>query len=211
MLPQKRTIDHLVYIVPDLDQAINDFEQLLGIRPTFGGCHQTKGTKNALVHLGNEAYLEILAADLENTAITPPRWMGIDLIKTPTLSRWAICSEALQQDQAILQSYHPEMGVIEQGARKTTNGDILKWDMILPLAQPLIDIMPFMVDWSQSEVHPTGSLPEACTLLALEVTHPNPAEIQPFFRSLELDLKINPGEQAQISAQIQCPNGVVKL
>jgi len=59
--------DHIVYAVTNLEAAIDEFEKLSGLRPVFGGYHTTKGTKNALVNLGNECYLEILAIDEGNT------------------------------------------------------------------------------------------------------------------------------------------------
>ena len=151
---QKRKIDHIVYAVPDLEEAIDDLENRLGIRPTFGGYHTTKGTKNALVNLGNACYLEILTTDEKNTSVKAPRWMGVDLAGPPQITRWSLKSNQLEEDSKILQDYRVEMGMIEGGQRKMTDGRLLTWDMILPLAAPRVELMPFMTDWQHSDIHP---------------------------------------------------------
>lgn len=207
----KRIIDHIVYCVPNLEDALNDLEKKLGVRPSFGGYHTTQGTKNAVLHLGNACYLEILAADKDNTAITPPRWMGIDLIQTPKITRWAIKSIDLQQDSQVLKKYQPDMGRIEGGQRRTSNGGLLTWQMIMPLAVPEVDIIPFMTDWQQSEVHPTGQMAEHCRLLDLTLTHPTPQNLQTTLSQLSLDLNVVKGASASITIKIQCPKGIVQL
>jgi hypothetical protein len=78
-----------------LEEAIAWFEEQAGVRPVVGGKHPTKGTKNALVNLGNKCYLELLAADCENTSFSGNRWMGVDTIETPTMTRWSLKSEHL--------------------------------------------------------------------------------------------------------------------
>jgi len=207
----KRTIDHIVYTVINLEAAIDEFEKLSGVRPVFGGYHTTKGTKNAIVNLGGECYLEILAIDERNTSIVPPRWMGVDLVKSPQITRWSLKSDDLQQDREILQKYKPEMGVIQGGQRQTSTGDMLTWEMILPLAQPLVESVPFMTDWQNSTVHPTLHLPQECELITLSFTHPNSDEIQKIFNKLNIDIMIEQGKKSMIKAKIKSPNGIFEI
>jgi len=54
------SVDHLIIAVKDLDQAINDYEKILGISPCWKGKHKELGTKNALFNLKN-TYLELLS------------------------------------------------------------------------------------------------------------------------------------------------------
>jgi len=207
----KRKTDHIVYAARDLEAAIDEFEKLSGVRPVFGGYHTTKGTKNALVNLGNECYLEILAIDEDNVAVEAPRWMGIDLVKTSQVTRWSLKSNQLHQDSEILQKYQPKMGIIQGGQRQTNTGETLTWEMILPLAAPAVELVPFMTDWQHSAIHPTQNLPQECELIGLSFTHPNPAAIQEIFDELEVDIMIQQGEKMMIRAKIKSPNGVFEI
>jgi hypothetical protein len=58
-------IDHLVYGVPDLAEAIDVIAQQTGVRARFGGRYPGRGTHNALISLGHRQYLEIIALDPE--------------------------------------------------------------------------------------------------------------------------------------------------
>lgn len=61
-------IDHLVYAAPDLEEGIARLERLLGVRASPGGQHLAWGTRNALIALGDEVYLEIIGPDPEPTS-----------------------------------------------------------------------------------------------------------------------------------------------
>ena len=187
------------------------FEEISGIRPAFGGYHTTQGTKNAVVNLGNKRYLEILAADDTNKAINPPRWMGIDFLEAAQFTRWSLKSTDLPTDSQILKKYDAKMGRIEGGQRKTTNGNILTWQMIMPLVAPQVEVMPFMTDWQNSEVHPTDTMPNQCELLSMHFTHPTPNLLVPTLRELALELAIKKQENKSIKAKIRCPKGIIEI
>lgn len=206
-----RTIDHLVYGVPDLTLACDKLEAFLGVRPVFGGHHQTKGTQNALLHLGGACYLEILAIDDANTAISPPRWMGLDLISESQITRWAIKSSDLPSDSQVLQIQHPQMGMISGGQRMTASGSLLAWEMILPLAEPAVEVLPFMVDWQRSESHPCDALEEGCRLVGFELGHPDPDGIQHAMLGLGLELKLEKADVPFLRAIVESPEGRVIL
>lgn len=207
----KRTIDHIVYGVPNLSKAINQFEDLLGVRPVIGGAHLTRGTKNALLNLGDNCYLEILAKDEDNSGFEGSRWMGIDMIDEPKITRWSLRSDDLEKDSQILRKYAENLGVISKGNRKTADDKVLSWKMILPATFPEIDLLPFMTDWTQSDIHPTDSLEEGCKLESIHFYHPNPIEIQPLFDDLGLDYHVNKSEDIRISIEIKSPNGILLI
>ena len=208
-MPPNRSIDHIVYAVPDLEVAINDLENRLGVRPTFGGYHLTQGTKNALLNLGNQCYLELLAVDQENKDVTAPRWMGIDLIEQPRITRWALKSTELERDARILNNYDRHLGKIHSGQRKRSDGELLRWRMTLPTASPVVDLLPFMTDWQNSEAHPTDQLAEDCTLVSILFTHPQPNHILPIFEQLGINLDITQGSDIRIQIKVRGPKGIV--
>lgn len=206
-----RRIDHIVYAVPDLAAACQHIEDDWGIRPRIGGRHLTQGTQNALLNLGQGCYLEILALDPSNQAIAAPRWMGIDLIDAPLISRWALRSSDLKADQTVLRAYHPEMGTRSSGERQTTQGDVLRWKMILPLANPEVELVPFMVDWRSSHAHPCDQLPAGCQLRALHLYHPAPASLTAVLHQLGDDRSVQLAAQPRMVIDVETPNGLRQL
>lgn len=206
-----RKIDHIVYAVPDLEAAMDQLEQTLGVRPLFGGYHTTQGTKNAVLHLGHQCYLELLATDFENKQCKAPRWMGVDFIDRPQVTRWSLRSTQLQEDRLSVKQYHMEMGSIQGGQRKKTDGQLLTWEMIMPLAAPAVEIVPFMTDWQHSVAHPTDSLPQVCQLISMEFTHPQPQMVTPTMDQLGIDLDLIKSQKISIKANIQSPNGLIQI
>ena len=200
-------MDHLVYCVPDLEEAMAFFRDQHGIHPVIGGKHLKKGTQNALFSLGNQCYLEILAIDESNTSIDTDRWMGIDHLTSPKLTRWSLKSDDLRHDTSIVNAYKPEMGAIEEGQRQTTSGKTLRWDMILPLSYPEVELIPFMVDWSSSETHPNDSLSDTSQLIGLSLGHPDPETVQKYLNELGINLEVVPSDKATITASIKGPKG----
>ncbi len=91
------SVDHLVYATPDLDLGIRAIEDLLGVRATVGGQHPGLGTRNALVALGPNTYLEIIGPDLEQPRLSEPRRFGIDELKAPRLVGWVAKGTKLEE------------------------------------------------------------------------------------------------------------------
>ena len=212
MKPAYRVIDHIVYCVPDLDTAIDKLERQLGIRPVYGGSHQMQGTHNALLDLGESCYLEILAVDSDNQTKTADRWMGIDLISQPTVTRWALKSDDLVKDQHLIRQYDKRLAHKSEGSRVTASGQRLTWQMILPQPRPLIELVPFMVDWSQSEIHPCDGLKAGCLLTEIELKGPaNGDRTGCLSEILEEDLTVLQADSPQISITVKGPNGTITL
>ena len=206
-----RDIDHIVYAVKNLDHAIQELHELLGVRPVFGGHHKHNGTKNALLNLGNSIYLEVITKDKDNLDIPAPRWMGVDLIQESKVTRWSLKSTDLKSDAHHLSVYQDNMGVISGGSRQTSKGHLLEWEMILPLAEPEVEVIPFMTDWQKSSVHPTDKLETECTLMDIKLSSPNPEKVNPTIKKLNLKMNVEKTKEAKISLIMKCPNGIINL
>jgi len=206
-----REIDHVVYCTPNLEDSIAQFEEMYGVEAVPGGRHTFKGTKNALFRLGDRCYFEMLAIDTEKPDWPTKRWMGIDFVEIPKITRICFKSLNLEKDAAVLRSYHAEHGQIEQGERQTTKGDFLRWKLAVPSASPEVDLIPFFVDWSESAVHPCDNMDKQCELLEIKMAHPNPSKVQVWFKKLGVELAVEQSEFAEIKIRIKGPNGVFDL
>src|SRR5205807_5926042 len=85
-----RMIDHIVYGVFDLEAGVADLERRLGIRAVAGGKHPGRGTHNALLGLGGQTYLEIIARDPDQKQSPPRLQFALDELTRPRLVAWAI-------------------------------------------------------------------------------------------------------------------------
>ena len=208
---EQRLIDHIVYCVPDLESGIAEIEHILGVRARIGGKHLTKGTKNALINLGNACYFEILAADHENFDFDGQRWMGIDTITTPGIMRWSLKSSDLEGDCNVIKSFSFDPGNIETGRRMTTSGKELSWRMTIPSASPEVDVLPFFTDWSTSEMHPTDTLEELCVLNNVVLYHPGNQTMEKVVRALDSKVEVKNASEPRIEITIQSPKGLIVI
>jgi hypothetical protein len=162
------------------------------------------------LNLSDECYLEIIAIDHDNHDIKQDRWMGIDLLEGPKLTRWAIKSSNLRSDQAILKKYDPAMGEILPGSRQTASGGLLQWELIMPLSSPEVEVVPFVLDWSQSDMHPTEVLElTPFKLHKIQLTHPEPYKIGQLLDELDTEAQVVEGTTPIIQAQLQGPDGLL--
>lgn len=203
-------IDHLVYAVPHLEQGIEEIDARFGVRPQYGGRHLSKGTHNALIGLGSSCYFEIIAPDPENKNIQPPRWMGVDLIQKPSLTRWAISTPNIQQDAALLGSLQPALAQLEKGSRQTADGTTLSWELSVPLAQPTIEIAPFLIHWGDTP-HPSSKLAKGCKLLSLRAMHPQIDTYRNLIDQFGINIQFEQAAVPQLIATFDTPNGKVSL
>jgi hypothetical protein len=92
-------IDHIIYAAPDLERAIGDLHDAYGVSPTPGGRHPGFGTRNALVGLGEEMYLELVSIDREQSVAAPQRLFALDETSAPRLRHLVrACCEAAGGD-----------------------------------------------------------------------------------------------------------------
>ncbi len=191
--------DHLVYLVPDLAAAVDRFTSL-GMPPSPGGRHLSRGTHNAILRLGNRRYLELLAID-PHTEISPPRWMGIDLAQETCISRWAASAGAINDGRPV-----------ESGSRQLPDGRTLRWRLTDPGTVPAVSVVPFLIDWGSKGPHPADDLPDlGLRLEKLTLYHPEPRIINEELRRLGLSQKAIRGPAPKIEAVIRGPEKEIVL
>lgn len=202
-------LDHLIYAVPDLHKGMEEIENLFGIKPIIGGQHSGFGSWNALVSLGPEIYLEILAPDPQQVDVQA-KWLGLENLTAPKITRWAAKTEQIEKMTVHAKKEGLDLGTIFPGSRTKPNGTVLNWKLTNPTINPGDGIIPFLIDWGNSE-HPETHLPKGCQLMKMEALHPAPEKIQQSLKKLNLDVEVKQGKESELIATIQTPKGIVLL
>ena len=214
-------LDHLVLGASSLDAGIEWVNQHLGVTATVGGTHPSWGTRNALVYLGPQRYLEILAPD--ETQVCERRFFDVDQIESPRLVGWAT--------NRVLASEVDEVGrPVIPGRRDRSDGSTLRWRLTDPFHlraipsatespsaepspqdSPRIDALtPFFIDWTEG-THPADDLQHECKIVRLVATHPDPNAVMNRLRQLGVHLEVCEATFSSLSATIESPLGRVTV
>jgi hypothetical protein len=202
-------IDHLVYAASDLEQGVGEIEQLLGVRATPGGSHPGFGTRNALLALGEDVYLEIIAPDPAQKSYLTPRIFSVDAHARPRLTTWAAKAKDLEA-LARRQLNGALLGAVVDGRRKTDDGQELRWRFTNPQTVVADGVVPFFIDWGAS-ANPAGSAAKGATLKRLRAQHPDAKRVGAILGELGLELEVSRAPAPALIATIIGLKGEVEL
>lgn len=203
-------IDHLVYATADVEATVERLGSLFGVRAAAGGRHPGRGTRNALFGLGPACYLEIIGPDPSQPAPPQPRWFGIDGLKAPRLTAWAVRDGDLEARSSVAAAAQLPLGPIVSATRQRPDGQRMTWRFTDPVVLPAGGVVPFFIDWGTSP-HPADGLPQGLRLVSLRAEHPDVARVRSVFREFGLDVSVSEGLQPLLVATLDTPRGRVEL
>jgi hypothetical protein len=203
-------LDHLVWVVADLAQAVDDLEQRIGVRATPGGRHPAWGTANALLALGGERYLEVIGPDPEAPEFRGERPFGIDALEHPRLATWAARTSDLDEMVARGRRVGIEWGTTLAGSRRRDDGTVLEWRLTDPIAPRENGTIPFLIDWGAS-AHPAATAPAGVELVTFAIEHPRAEDLAARLAALGLATLTRRSGAPAILATLRGPRGLVTL
>ena len=165
-------IDHLVYATPDLRSGVEQMAALLGVTANAGGSHPGLGTCNALLALGPQCYLEIVAPDPTHTDFVGTRPFGIDSLDAGRLVTWAARRSNLREFVHSAKSQGVDLGEVFAMSRETPEGMQLDWELTFPAITQGVGVVPFLIDWGRTP-HPAEGAPSRPLILSLWNTGPD--------------------------------------
>jgi len=200
------TLDHLVYGVPDLGQALEKIAGRLGHTPQPGGRHEGLGTHNAILPLAGEMYVELIARDPDAPEPNRPRPFGLDQLEGPRLITWAVRSRSIEADTEAARKRGFDPGPVIAMSRRAPTGELLEWKLTLR-AKPFGDgLLPFVIDWGTTP-HPAASQTEEVRLVEFSARHPEPQLIGDALGALGVELTVESAPEPGLSARIRGPEG----
>jgi hypothetical protein len=200
------SLDHILLGCNNLDLGIAFVEKHTGVRAAFGGVHPGRGTRNALLSLGEKHYLEIIALDpLQSDA---PDHYGLAQIFQPRLVGWAAHPGDLNEFAIRLRAASIDFDGPNPGSRKRPDGRLLLW-RTLNLKDDQSGLLPFFIEWSADTVHPSVDAPVGCHIVRFSLSAPNDGELSHLCTQLDLDVPVDKSRKPQIYARISGPDGRV--
>jgi len=195
-------IDHLVVTAPDLGSGAELVRGALGVELQAGGKHARMGTHNLVLKLGDSIYLEVIAPDPDAPDPGRPRWFELDRQAPPSLATWAARTNDIR---ATADASSEPLGAIEEMSR----GD-LNWRITIPRDGKLVlgGAAPALIEWPAA--HPAAKMRDAgCSLVALEVFHPDPRRVSALFESISLHdgVSVLSGRRPSLVARFQTAAG----
>jgi hypothetical protein len=202
-------LDHLLLGCSDLDRGIDFVEKHTGVRAAFGGVHPGRGTRNALLSLGEATrlernprrYLEIIAPDPGQSG-APDRY-GLLKLPEPRLVGWAAHPGDLDQFATRLRNAHIAFDGPNLGSRKRPDGALLQWKT-LNLKDDRGGLLPFFIEWSADSSHPSIDAPRGCHLVRFDLLTPDPEKLKSVEAAMGLGVEIAKSEKAHLRATISC-------
>lgn len=206
-------LDHITVAAKNLAEGVAYVERALGVPMSGGGAHPLMATHNKFLRLGEGLFLEVIAPDPE-AKTSRPRWFALDdprtheaLAHSPKLMVWvARTPDIVASLAAMPQAARPDITVTRDG---------LSWLISVPPdgSMPFDGAFPTLIEWPQG-VHPASRLPDlGCSLVALEVTHPDAELIRSSLKGFLDDPRISFRVDATpaLKAVIRTPSGDQEL
>jgi len=118
-------LDHILLGCSDLDAGIEFVGRHLGARAAVGGVHPGRGSRNALLSLGERRYLEIIAPDPQQPRSADVRQLY--KIESPRLIGWAAHVDDMDEVARRLTAAGIAFNPPTPGARQRPSGQTLRW------------------------------------------------------------------------------------
>ncbi len=169
---EDNVLDHIVLAVPDLDAAMDQFEEMTGIRPTPVGPLQGLGAKTAHIGLNDNRYLELLAPDFDM-----PGPLGEELaqLQKGTITPYYYSIRSSEVSRLIegyiydVLGWDPDHIAMVQAL---PDKSIRQWDMLTMYGHDVGGAAPCYVKWKDQAHHPTASIALKATLTSCTVQAP---------------------------------------
>ncbi|HMD31907.1 MAG TPA: VOC family protein [Candidatus Acidoferrales bacterium] len=204
------TLDHILLGAGDLDAGVLEVEKKAGVRAAGGGSHPGAGTRNALLSLGTERYLEIIAPDPQQSGTPSTRYGNLAGLKQPRLVGWAVHTHDIEGVARRLRDAGMDAVGPNDGSRVRPDGKTLHW-RTLNLKDNRGGLLPFFIQWGDGTVHPSVDAPGGCSLVSFEVESADDSHLRELFQKMGIEVAVRRGAAVLLRARIAGLRGDFEL
>lgn len=202
-------LDHIIIGIDSLERGIQLIANMTGVTPVVGGVHPGRGTRNALLSLGERRYLELMAPDPAQAGASEQ----VALLRTlhaPTPIGWAIHISDADSARRAWSTSGLRPGVPSPGSRMRPDGRLLRWRTIDPFGMESA-LLPFAIEWDSGSLHPASDAPRGCSLTDFRIVSPHAGAIQDAVQRAGVPVPVERGGADAIQVALACPAGRVNL
>lgn len=203
-------LDHILWGAPDLDAAADLLTRLTGVEPIAGGSHPGFGTRNRLLALSAQAFLEVIAPDPAQADRRSGRAGAIAAMARPGLLTFAVQTTDLDAACRAAEAAGLTLERRIPMSRTRPDGVRLQWTVARFSHPSYGDQIPFAIDW-QGSPHPAGSTPGGCSVRQFAALHPDPAPLADMYRALGIPIAVQGAVQPGFVVVLDTPKGEVCL
>jgi len=199
--------DHILLGAADLDAGIRWVEERTGVRARFGGSHPGRGTRNALLALGEHHYLEIIAPDPAQSDVPDER--ELQQLSSPRIIQWAVHTEDIAAVKRAAEANGIKTNGPQAGSRQRPDGKTLRWQALaIESTTPLV---PFFIQWAQESPHPSSDSPQLGPVKSLRFESPEADELRRILRGVGIEAEIRKSDLPRILVAVQTAKGLIEL
>ena len=202
-------IDHFTLGASDLQTAIADMKEIMGIEMPLGGKHPLMSTHNCVMATGEMQFMEMIAIDQDAPAPSRTRWFSLDEARTierlairPRALCWVVSTDDLD---GLVANSPVDLGepiLMSRGDRT--------WRLTVPQdgSLPEQGLLPAFIEWSPGPHPSTVQQDLGVRLNEIILTHPDSAQLRATCEALSIDhlVTIKQGAQA-LAFDVTTPKG----
>ncbi len=210
-------LDHLVLAARRLEDGVQWLEDHLGVTADRGGSHDGFGTHNALLRLGDDVYLEVLAADPAQPRPPRPRLFGLGdentlrlLERGPCLLHWVVRTRDLPGAVGAL-ARAARLPMADLGTASPMQRGDLRWTLTIRSdgARPPQGL-PSVIDWGGAP-HPCTRLSDRGVVLERLDVEASPALASALESLRDPRVFLTHGKRSSLRARVCTPSGVAVI
>lgn len=194
------TVDHLMWVVADLDGGCREIETRFGTAPRPGGSHVGRGTCNALLSFSDGRYLEVLAPD-RNQVLDGTQGEALAGLAEPRLQTFCCRGEPLDEIGERARALGLGVDGPVDYQRRRPDGVLLEWRLLFLREHDFGGLLPFFIDWGDAP-HPADEMPAPIGLGEVVAVTPDPDTLSGLVTALGLPLRVHAGSASALQASL---------
>ena len=200
-------LDHIVFAAPDLELAMQQFEDMTGIKPTLVGPLQGLGVCTAHVGLDHSRYIVILAPDKENDG---PLGDDLRTLSEGTLTPYHYAIRSSEVSRLVegyisdVLGWNPDHIAIVQAL---PDASLRQWDLLTMYGHGVGGIAPSYVKWKKAETHPSVTIALKAKLKTCMIRAPENHDV--FKLITDVDGITTGFGELLLEVSVETPNGTI--